>query len=144
MNIRDAVEADAEAMVDIADAPADVMRNLIHDRTVRVAEPEEGINDMDPHADTEARSTDLLGFVSFDARDQTVYITQLDGTKEACKQLLGEPIRFAEQEDMDIELLVPLPREDIAEAAEEVGFRRSGRGPDFEGTPTIKYRKSRR
>lgn len=140
MNIRDAVEADAEAMVNIADAPADVMRNLIHDRTVRVAEPDTATVDAGPHSDTDSRAPDLLGFVSFDVRDGTVHITQLDGTEAACKQLLSEPIRFAKRENMDVELLVPLPREQIAGVAEEVGFRRVGRGPQFDGTPTIRYR----
>lgn len=38
MDVRDAVESDAEVLADLAGAPADVMRNVIHDRTVRVAE----------------------------------------------------------------------------------------------------------
>ena len=37
MEIRDAVEADAGRLADLADSPPDVMRNLVHDRTVRVA-----------------------------------------------------------------------------------------------------------
>ena len=37
MEIRDAIEADAERLAALTGAPADVMRNLVHDRTVRVA-----------------------------------------------------------------------------------------------------------
>ena len=38
MEVRDALEADAERLASLTDAPGDVMRNLVHDRTVRVAE----------------------------------------------------------------------------------------------------------
>lgn len=51
MDVRDAVESDAEVLADLAGAPADVMRNVIHDRTVRVAEsPQSGTfsDDNDP------------------------------------------------------------------------------------------------
>jgi hypothetical protein len=47
MHIRDAVEADAAALAALAGAPRDVMRNLVHDRTVRVA------TDDHPEGDTE-------------------------------------------------------------------------------------------
>lgn len=40
MRVREAVEADARAMAAISDVPTDVLRNLVHDRTVRVAEPD--------------------------------------------------------------------------------------------------------
>lgn len=43
MDVRDAVESDAEVLADLAGAPADVMRNVIHDRTVRVAESPESV-----------------------------------------------------------------------------------------------------
>jgi hypothetical protein len=48
MHIRDAVEADAAALAALAGAPRDVMRNLVHDRTVRVAtddQPDEDTGD---------------------------------------------------------------------------------------------------
>lgn len=138
MEIRDAVEADADEMAAIADSPTDVMRNLVHDRTVRVAEPDGTATD--PNADTDRSDDDLLGFVSFDAKQQTVHVTQLDGTAEACQKLLGEPIRFAEQEGMDVELLAPDSEPAIATAAEELGFVTAGRGPTFNGTGTIRYR----
>jgi hypothetical protein len=38
MRVRDAVEEDGEVLGELADAPAEVMRNVVHDRTVRVAE----------------------------------------------------------------------------------------------------------
>ena len=50
MEVRDAFEADADALSAIADVPADVVRNLIHDRTVRVAQRE--ATTAGPNADT--------------------------------------------------------------------------------------------
>ncbi|SNZ14902.1 hypothetical protein SAMN06269185_2304 [Natronoarchaeum philippinense] len=137
MEIRDAVEADADDLAAIADSPVDVMRNLVHDRTVRVAEPD-GTADG-PNADADDADENLLGFVSFDAKANTVHVTQLDGTGDACKQLLGEPIRFARQESMSVELLAPDSEPSVADAAEELGFQERGRGPRFDGTPTVRY-----
>ncbi len=138
MEIRDAVEADADDLAAIADSPTDVMRNLVHDRTVRVAEPEG--TTTDPNTDTDRSERELLGFVSFDAKTDTVHVTQLDGTTEACQALLAEPIRFARQEGMDVELLAPSSEPTVATAAEELGFVAAGQGPKFSGTSTVRYR----
>ncbi|EMA40921.1 hypothetical protein [Halobiforma nitratireducens] len=142
MNVRDALEADADALASIADAPTDVMRNLVHDRTVRVAED----GSHDPNADISESQydgsdpEDLLGFISFDAREDTVHVTQLDGTEEACKRLLAEPVRFAKRESMAVEVLISRNTDSIAEAAEEHGFERRGTGPRFDGSPTVRFR----
>ena len=142
MNVRDALEADADALASIADSPTDVMRNLVHDRTVRVAA--DGTHD--PHADVAGSQfngsdpEDLLGFISFDARDDVVHVTQLDGTPEACKRLLAEPVRFAERESMAVEVLVTPGSEGIEAAADELGFDRRGHGPRFQGERTIRFR----
>ncbi len=139
MQIRDAVEADATEMVEMADAPADVMRNLIHDRTVRVAVPEQP-QGVDPNEDTTGTASELLGFVSFDAQEGTVHITQLNGTNAACEQLLEEPLRFAEQEEMAVEFLIPGSDEQLITIAEQAGFKRVEQGPVFKGTRTVRYR----
>ena len=123
MDIRDAVEADAERLAELTESPQDVMRNLVHDRTVRVAEGEA-----------------IEGFVSYDAREETVHITQLEGTDEVRDRLLGEPIRFADSEGMAVELLVPEDESETRDAAEDAGFERTGSGPTFEGQPTVRYR----
>ncbi|WP_049928940.1 hypothetical protein [Halopiger goleimassiliensis] len=142
MNVRDALEADADALAAIADSPTDVMRNLVHDRTVRVAED----GSHDPNADVSSSQydgsdpEDLLGFISFDAREDTVHVTQLDGTPEACERLLAEPVRFAERESMDVEVLVTHDNDAIENAVESLGFERHGRGPRFEGSPTVRFR----
>lgn len=123
MNVRDAVEGDAERLAALTDAPTDVMRNLIHDRTVRVAEDADSVQ----------------GFVSYDAENSTVHVTQLEGDWELCEQLLAEPRRFAEREGMNVELLAPETDETAQEAAEAAGFERQGTGPRFDGMETIRY-----
>jgi len=124
MEVRDAVEADAERLAGMTDAPTDVMVNLVHDRTVRVGTEDETI----------------LGFVSFDARADTVHVTQLDGDPAAYDRLLEEPIRFAQSEGMAVELLVPEGEADLLGAVEGAEFEQVGSGPRFEGEPTRRYR----
>jgi hypothetical protein len=128
MEVRDAVEADAEALAGLADAPADVMRGVIHDRSVRVI-------------DTGGDDPELRGFVSFDARAATVHITQLAGdTIETCERLLSEPCRFADCETMAVEFVVEIDDGVAREAAENAGFEEVGAGPQFDGTETRRYR----
>lgn len=124
MEIRDAVEADAEAVAELVDGPRDVLQNVIHDRTVRVAE----------------MHGEIVGCVSFDARPGTVYVTQIGGDPEACERLLEEPIRFARRENMTVELLAPVEDDSVNAAATGAGFQRDGHGPQFDGVPTTKYR----
>ncbi|EMA55110.1 MULTISPECIES: hypothetical protein [Halococcus] len=124
MEVREAVEADAGRLATLADAPADTMRNLVHDRTVRVAD----------------EGSEIVGFVSFDARRDTVHVTQLDGTTEVAARLLDEPARFARVEGMAAELLVEESRDELQRAAAAAGFERAGSGPRFEGAPTVRFR----
>jgi hypothetical protein len=124
MEVRDAVEEDADALAELASGPRDVIRNLIHDRTVRIA----------------SEGGHTVAFVSFDARPGTVYVTQIGGEPAACKRLLEEPIRFAKREGMDVELLVTEDETAIREAVADSGFEESGGGPEFEGDSTVKYR----
>ena len=146
MRIRDAVEADAERLAELTGAPTDVMRNLVHDRTVRVA-------DRGSIADTQnvaaAASSDgsespseraVAGFVSFDAKPDTVHISQVEGTPAALERLLKEPTRFASQERMSVEMLVAVGETSKREAAEAAGFTEIGSGPRFAGTSTLRYR----
>ena len=124
MDVRDAVEADAEHLASLTDTPTDVMRNLVHDRTVRVAQ----------------RGGAIAGFVSYDAREQTVHVTQMEGDRDTVERLLEEPIRFARTEGMAVELLVPEDESELGEAALAAGFEDVGGGPHFEGKPTSRYR----
>ena len=124
MEVRDAIEADAEALTALSGAPRDVLTNVIHDRTVRVAEADD----------------ELVGFVSFDARPGTVYVTQLAGAADAVERLLGEPVRFATNESMGVELLVASDDEVLRGAAENAGFEEAGPGPRFDDVQTVRYR----
>lgn len=124
MEIRDALEADAERLAELTDAPRDVLRNLIHDRTVRVATGDD----------------EIQGFVSFDARENTVHVTQLQGDPEVFDRLLEEPVNFARREGMAVELLVPEGEAGLPEAAKSAGFEDVGQGPRFAGEPTEKFR----
>ncbi|MFB6119220.1 hypothetical protein [Halosegnis sp.] len=138
MEIRDAVEADAERMAELTGSPTDVMRNLVHDRTVAVAY--EGEPNPDPTADHPREAEETLGFVSYDAQRETVHVTQIEGTAEACERLLEEPVRFAAREGMDVELLVAVDDDDLQTVAEKAGFEHRGEGPRFEGVRTVRYR----
>ena len=127
MDIRDAVEEDAEALARIADAPTDVLRNVIHDRTVRVA--------------SSGDADEILAFVAFDASPETVHVTQLSGHVDACRQLLREPVRFADHEGMAVEILIPDAESQLRAIADEAGFVRDGAGPRFDGQRTTRYRR---
>jgi hypothetical protein len=124
MELRDAVEADADRLAELTDTPRDVMRNLVHDRTVRVAEA----------------SDEIVGFVSYDARDRTVHVTQLEGDPDSFEELLSEPIGFARTEEMAVELLLPDSETTASAAANAAGFTDTGSGPRFEGQSTTRYR----
>ena len=138
MDVRDAVESDADALAAISGSPTDAMRGVIHDRTVRVATA--GETATDPNEDSESDPADLLGFVSYDARDGVVHVTQFGGTRDACERLLAEPLRFAANEGMSVELLVVEGEDGMRDAAEAAGFERIGDGPTFEGKRTDRYR----
>ncbi|MEF8785689.1 MAG: hypothetical protein V5A45_07115 [Haloarculaceae archaeon] len=125
MDVRDAVEADAGRLAALTDAPRDVMRNLVHDRTVRVAE----------------RDEEIVGFVSYDARERTVHVTQLEGDRDSFDRLLEEPLSFADAEGMAVELLVPEGEADVRAAALDAGFDEIGSGPRFEGDSTTRFRR---
>jgi hypothetical protein len=146
MRLRDAVEDDREALGELADAPAEVMANVVHDRTVRVAEceaddgeqsDESGETDETDKTDDES---DVVGFVGFDAMPGTVRVTYLRGTRAARERLLEEPVRFARKEGMAVEALVPEDESETREVVENAGFNRVGTGPRFDGSRTIEYR----
>jgi hypothetical protein len=139
MDVRDAVEGDAERLAELSDSPTDVMRNLVHDRTVRVAQSEGGQAEGGGENGSESRD-DVRGFVSFDAQERTVHVTQAAGSVAALSRLLEEPRRFAANEGMDVEWLVSSDDDHLRDAAEAAGFEDAGAGPRFGGTPTVRYR----
>jgi len=139
MQIRDAVEADAEAIAAMSDAPVDVVRNLVHDRTVRVAAADNA-RAADPNVDAGGAGASLLGFVSFDAAESTVHVTQFGGQRDACIELLGEPVRFATAEGMSVELLIEAGNDESSTVATDAGFTKVGTGPQFNNAETVRYR----
>jgi hypothetical protein len=137
MDVRDAVETDADRLAGLADAPTAAMRRLIRDRTVRVATDDVG---ADPNADAPSTTEPIHGFVGFDVREGVVHITRLDGTNAAVERLLEEPLGFAATERLPAEILLVESEADIAAIVEGVGFDRLGYGPRFDGERTVLYR----
>jgi hypothetical protein len=135
MHLRDAVERDADWMAELTGRPTDVTRNLVHDRTVQVA-----VADDTADQDEAGEDEPVRGFVAYDARRETVHVTQIQGTAEACRRLLDAPLEFARQEEMSVELLLAVDDE-LREVVKSKGFEEAGEGPRFEGTRTIRYRR---
>lgn len=146
VEVRDAVEADAETLGAIVDLPADVLRNVVHDRTVRLAVtphrdpgPNVDAGPSDAAEEFGRAEEDIHGFVAFDVEGGTVHVTQLAGDADVSERLLAEPIRFAVNEGLDVALIVPESDTDVQSAAEAAGFDPSGQGPRFDGEQTTKY-----
>ena len=149
MRIRDALESDAEALATATDRPREVVRNMIHDRSVRVAVGGGGGEDGDDAGEDGDKSESggdsnedeevVRGFVAFDVRADTVHVTDFDGSGSTLERLFEEPRRFARQEAMGVEVVIPND-EETSEIIEASGFAAAGRGPRFEGRQTTRYR----
>ena len=156
MDIRDALESDAEAIAAIAGRPEDVVLNMVHDRSVRVAVPEaEGSgNDggrrsevdeavesgSDEAVESGSDEGNVTGFVAFDVRGETVHVTDFGGAREVTERLLEEPRRFATHESMPLEIVVSEADDIGTDVIESIGFENVGPGPRFDGRPTTRYR----
>ena len=138
MRVRDAVEADADALASMTGRPGDVVVDMIHDRSVRVA-VEEDTPAGDPSVERDPSSGTVVGFVAFDVRDGTVHVTTFGGDGDAVQRLLDEPVRFARREGMPVEAVVPV-NEAASETVEAAGFVSVGAGPHIDGAPTRRYR----
>lgn len=145
--------------------PEDVVVDMIHDRSVRVAVEEAGSTEAgsteeavgeravsvenpsvegdgpagDPSATDDGPSGTVVGFVAFDVRDGTVHVTTFGGDGDAVRRLLDEPVRFARREGMPVEAVVPV-EEAASETIEAAGFDSVGAGPHIDGAPTRRYR----
>lgn len=140
MDVREAKEQDMEAIATIADVPTGMVRNLIHDRTVRVAMVDTEQTGTDPNVDVDVQEGEqLTGMVSFDVRDGRVHVTQLAGTESACETLLSEPLSFAQAENLPVEVVVSTDESDKQTILERVGFEEAGPGPDFNGSETRRF-----
>lgn len=166
MQVRDAVEDDAAALAALSDVSESALRNVVHDRTVRVLVDDGGPANAPLDADAQDAPPDtagdtagtssagdladsatadatapVRGFVSYDVRDGVVHLTQFGGDREAVGRLLEEPLRFAAAESMPVEVLVGEDDETMRGALEAERFELRGRGPAFGGTPTFRYRR---
>jgi len=139
MRIRDALESDADALATAIDRPRDVVRNMIHDRSVRVAVEDGGDESDGGGADSDDGAETVRGFVAFDVRGDTVHVTDFDGSGSTVERLFEEPRRFARREEMGVEVVIPND-EETSEVVEAAGFAAAGRGPRFEGRLTTRYR----
>ena len=167
MRIRDALESDADALATAIDRPRDVVRNMIHDRSVRVAVEDgrdesdgggadggddgadggdDGADGGDDRDESDGSGADggdgeetVRGFVAFDVRGDTVHVTDFDGSGSTVERLFEEPRRFARREEMGVEVVIPND-EATSEVVEAAGFAAAGRGPRFEGRRTTRYR----
>ncbi|SDF83789.1 hypothetical protein SAMN04488067_109113 [Halorubrum xinjiangense] len=150
MRVRDAVEADAAALGSMTGRPEGVVRDMIHDRSVRVAvtdgaadrdgagdERESASRSADDGADTPVDAVD--GFVAFDVRDGVVHVTNVEGSSDAVRRLFEEPVRFGTREGMPVEAVLPTDGS-AGNAAEAVGFAAVGSGPRIDGASTTRYR----
>ncbi|WP_144927410.1 hypothetical protein [Halorubrum salsamenti] len=132
MRIRDALESDAEALAAATDRPRGVVKDMVHDRSVRVAVAGDGEDSGD------GDSSAVTGFVAFDVRGETVHVTDFDGGDNAIRRLFEEPRRFARREGMGVEVVVPND-ERTGNILEDAGFESAGSGPRFEGRRTTRY-----
>ena len=148
MRVRDAVEADTAALASMTDRPERVVRDMIHDRSVRVAVADEaadrddagdGAEPADRSADADTPVDAVRGFVAFDARDGVVHVTNVEGDADAVGRLFEEPVGFAAREGMSIEAVLPADGT-AGDAAESIGFEAVGSGPRIDGAPTTRYR----
>jgi hypothetical protein len=162
MRVRDAIETDAAALASMTGRPRGVVRDMIHDRSVRVATGDESVGDEsagdgstgddgdtaesaaagaegDDGEGTETPADAVRGFVAFDVRGGTVHVTNFGGEPDAVGRLFEEPVRFASREGMAVEAVVPTDG-DAPETVESIGFEAVGRGPRIEGASTTRYR----
>lgn len=138
MRIRDALESDAERLAELVGRPSDVLVDMVHDRSVRVAVREATENGSDEEAGDLDDS--VVGFVAFDARGDTVHVTDFAAPGSAAGRLFEEPKRFARREAMDVEVVVADEERDRIAAVEDAGFLAVGSGPRFENRKTTRFR----
>jgi len=149
MRVRDAVEADATAVASMTGRPSSVVRDMIHDRSVRVAvtaesgatgrEDDDGADGPTDADGDETPADSVEGFVAFDVRDGTVHVTNFEGGPEGLRRLFEEPVGFAVREGMTVEAVVPVDGTATA-TVEAMGFEAVGSGPRIDGGSTTRYR----
>ncbi|AKH96521.1 hypothetical protein [Halanaeroarchaeum sulfurireducens] len=123
MDVREAEDADAAALEALVDADLDADR-LVRERTVLVAE----------------EGDEIRGFLSYDTWSGTVHVSTMVGEPPVVDELLGEPRRFADAQDIPVEIVVPVHDDELQSIVTGAGFERVGTGPLFDGDPSHRYR----
>jgi len=85
-------------------------------------------------------STEVAGFVAFDATDDQVHVTSFAGASSTVERLLEVPKRFARRESMDVEVVVVDDEPERVRPVEAAGFVAVGTGPRFDGQTTTRFR----
>lgn len=158
MQVRDAVEGDAAAIARLANLSEDAARRLLRERSVlvasdggaeRAAAPDDGSDvtgDGGDQADTGdgdgADLAEVTGCLAYDATTDAVHVTTLAGDREAFESLLAEPLRFADGEELPVEVVVPVSERATQSHLADLDFREAGDGPRFDGEATIRLRRS--
>lgn len=128
MTIRDATEDDLDRLAHLADTSRDAAHGMLRDRTVRV------------HCKEAAPEAPVTGVVSFDATEVAVQVTRLAGEVSCYERLLEEPLRFANTENLPVEMVVPQEAQDLRRVLDEAGFESVREGPSFQGQATTLFR----
>ena len=123
MDVREAEDADARTLETLVDADLDADR-LVRERTVLVAE----------------EGDEIRGFLSYDTWSGTVHVSTMVGEPPVVDTLLEEPRRFADTQDIPVEIVVPVHDDELQSIVTEAGFERVGTGPLFDGDPSHRYR----
>ncbi|XGI83069.1 hypothetical protein ACEU6E_07240 [Halorutilales archaeon Cl-col2-1] len=132
ISIRDATEEDAERIAEIASEDVldeslsvDSVKDMVHDRSIKVAETKVEAEDEDE--DKDESKDEVIGYVSYEVRPDTesVVIHHLgvgDGEDDTLRVLLDEPLEVADDEDAPVRVAVAESGASLREALEERGF----------------------
>ncbi len=130
ISIRDATEEDAERIAEIASEDVldeslsvDSVKDMVHDRSIKVAETKVEAEDEDK----DESKDEVIGYVSYEVRPDTesVVIHHLgvgDGEDDTLRVLLDEPLEVADDEDVSVRVAVAESGASLREALEERGF----------------------
>lgn len=142
MKVRDAVEGDVPALAALVEAPPSVLRNLVHERSVRILvdDDDDGSWAAEETPDEDATTEGIHGVISFDVRDGAVHVTRFGGSESAAERLLAEPLTYARSEGLPVEAVVDESDAALRAALDAAGFEHDGSGPVFGGDQTARYR----
>ena len=125
VSIRDATENDVNRLATLAGTSIEGARSMLHGRTIRV------------YVDGD----DIHGLVGFDVTEDAVRIGRLAGDPACFDALVDEPVRFAMQEGLPVEMVVLEDDQGVRQALREAEFEAIDTGPDFQGESSVRFRR---